>query len=102
MTDTSTVPRNPDGGKPARRPRIDDDLADQLLCRAQVEGVEMLGLDGLLTQVIKAVLEWALAEEITGHLGYEKYDRPGAAGGTAATAPRQDGADRHRGDVVVV
>jgi hypothetical protein len=27
MTDTAKVPRKPEGGKPARRPLVDDDLA---------------------------------------------------------------------------
>jgi putative transposase len=70
MTDTSTVPRKPDGGKPTRWPLVDDELADQLLGKAAAEGVELLGPDGLLSQVTRAVLERALAEEMTGHLGY--------------------------------
>ena len=74
MQDTSTVPRNPDGGKPAGRPVVDEQLADELLGKAQEQGVELLGPDGLLSQVTKAVLERALAEEMTGHLGYEKHD----------------------------
>ena len=36
--------------------------------------MELLGPDGLLSQVTKAVLERALAEEMTAHLGYEKHD----------------------------
>jgi putative transposase len=36
--------------------------------------VELLGPGGLLPQVTKAVLERALAEEMTGHLGYETHD----------------------------
>jgi hypothetical protein len=48
MQDTAKVPRKPDGGKPARRPLVDDELADQLLGKAQAEGVEVLGSDGLL------------------------------------------------------
>jgi transposase-like protein len=39
--------------------------------------VELLGPDGLLSQVTKAVLERALVEEMTGHLGYEKHDPAG-------------------------
>jgi hypothetical protein len=38
--------------------------ADQLLARAQAEGIKLLGPDGLLSQVTKAVLERALAEEM--------------------------------------
>jgi hypothetical protein len=45
MHDTSTVARNPEGGEPARRPLVDDELADQLLGKAQSEGVELLGPD---------------------------------------------------------
>jgi Transposase, Mutator family len=81
MQDTSTVPRNPDADRPVRRPLVDDELADELLGKAQAEGVELLGPDGLLSQVTKAVLERALAEEMTGHLGYEKHDPAGRGSG---------------------
>jgi hypothetical protein len=59
MADTSMVPRKRDGYPPARRPLVDEELADQLLGKAQAEGVELLGPDGLLSQVTKAVLERA-------------------------------------------
>jgi len=90
MSDTSTVPRKPDGGKPARRPLVDDELADQLLGKAQAEGVELPGPDGLLSQVTKAVLERALAEEMTSHLGYEKHDPAGRSSGNSrnGTTPK--------------
>ena len=38
---------------------------------------------GLLSQVTKAVLERALAEEMTGHLGYEKHDPAGRGSGNS-------------------
>ena len=57
MRDASTVPRNPDGGKPARQPLADEQLADELLGKTQEQGVELLGPDGLLSQVTKVVLE---------------------------------------------
>src|SRR5215472_8862893 len=82
MSDTAMVPRKPaDGDPPARRPLIDEELADQLLGKAAAEGVELLGPDGLLSQVTKAVLERALAEEMTGHLGYDKHDPAGRGSG---------------------
>jgi putative transposase len=83
MTDTAMVPgRN--GDRPAGpAPLIDEQLADQLLGKAQAEGVELLGPDGLLSQVTKAVLERALAEEMTGHLGYEKHDPAGRGSGNS-------------------
>jgi hypothetical protein len=49
MTDTAKVPRKRDG-EPGRRPLIDDELAGQLLDRAQAEGAELLGPDGLLSR----------------------------------------------------
>ena len=81
MTDTSMVARKRDGDPPARRPLIDEELADQLLGKAQEQGAELLGPDGLLSQVTKVVLERALAEEMTGHLGYEKHDPAGRGSG---------------------
>jgi transposase-like protein len=81
MTDTAMVPRNPEGREPSRPALIDEELADQLLGKAQAQGVELLGPDGLLSQVTKAVLERALAEEMTGHLGYDKHDPAGRGSG---------------------
>ena len=90
MTDTAKVPRKAEGGRPARRPLVDDELADQLLGKAQAEGAELLGPDGLLSQVTKAVLERALAEEMTGHLGYDKHDPAGRGSGNSrnGTTPK--------------
>ncbi|MPZ63549.1 MAG: IS256 family transposase [Propionibacteriales bacterium] len=67
----------------AEEPLVDDELADQLLAKAEAEGVELLGLDGLLSQVTKAVLERALDEELTEHLGYEKHDPAGRGSGNS-------------------
>src|SRR4029077_8293817 len=51
---------------------------------------ELLGPDGLLSQVTRAVLERALAEEMTGHLGYEKHDPAGRGSGNSrnGTTPK--------------
>jgi hypothetical protein len=43
-----------------RAPLVDAELADELPARAQTEGFELLGPDGLLSQVTKAVLEVGL------------------------------------------
>src|SRR5437660_12537993 len=83
MTDTSMVARKRDGDPPPRPPLVDEQLADQLLGKAQEQGVELLGPDGLLSQVTKAVLERALAEEMTEHLGYEKHDPAGRGSGNS-------------------
>jgi len=82
MTDTATVTGDRD--RPSEPgPVVDQELADQLLARAQAEGVELLGPEGLLSQVTKAVLERALAEELTEHLGYEKHDPAGRGSGNS-------------------
>jgi putative transposase len=83
MTDTAMVPRKKGGPPDSPRPLIDEQLADQLLGKAQAQGVELLGPDGLLSQVTKAVLERALAEEMTDHLGYEKHDPAGRGSGNS-------------------
>jgi Transposase, Mutator family len=62
-------------------------VADQLLARAGAGGVELLGPDGLLSQVTKAVLERALGEEMTAHLGYEKHDPAGRGSGNSRNGP---------------
>jgi hypothetical protein len=82
MSDTAKMGRKREG-PPGRRPLVDDELADQLLGRAQAEGAELLGPEGLLSQVTRAVLERTLAEEMTGHLGYEKHDPAGRGSGNS-------------------
>ena len=50
MSDTAMVPRKSEGDRPpGRRPLVDEELADELLGKAQAEGVELLGPDGLLS-----------------------------------------------------
>jgi putative transposase len=82
MSDTAMVPHKPDDRSQVPG-LIDEELADQLLGKAQAEGVELLGPEGLLSQVTRAVLERALAEEMTGHLGYEKHDPAGRGSGNS-------------------
>jgi putative transposase len=82
MTDTAAVPDG-SGRRPVGEPVVDEQLADQLLAKAAAEGVELLGPQGLLSQVTKAVLERALGEELTEHLGYEKHGRSGRGSGNS-------------------
>ncbi len=51
-------------------------IARQLLDQAKMEGVSLVGPDGLLAGVTKAVLQAALDAEMADHLGYEKGERP--------------------------
>ena len=49
---------------------------------AREQGLALTGPDGLLKQLTKTVIETALNEEMTGHLGYEKHDPAGQGAGS--------------------
>ena len=79
---------NPDmaGDAPVRRPLrelIDDRVLDELLERSRDEagGLRLAGEGSMLGELVKAVLERALEAELTAHLGYEKSEQGGRAGG---------------------
>lgn len=55
---------------------LDVQLAQELIDRAEAEGVSLVGPDGLLAGITKTVLQAALEAEMTSHLGYEKGQRP--------------------------
>jgi transposase-like protein len=55
---------------------------------AKERGLSLTGPDGLLKQLTKTVLETALNEEMTGHLGYEKHDPAGAGAGNVRNGTR--------------
>jgi transposase-like protein len=66
-------------------------LAEQLLAQAKERGVDLVGPDGLLNQLTKKVLETALEEEMSEHLGYDKHDPSVGTVGARATgsSPRR-------------
>ena len=78
MTDTIDVvtaaaqePAGPDESSEA----VDQDqLAEQMVTQAKERGVDLIGPNGLLNQLTKRVLEAALEEEMSAHLGYFKHD----------------------------
>jgi putative transposase len=51
--------------------------ATELVRLAREQGLSLTGPDGLLKQLTKSVIETALGEEMTEHLGYEKHDPAG-------------------------
>ena len=65
------------------------EAARELVRLAREQGLALTGPDGLLKQLTKTVIETALNEEMTGHLGYEKHDPQARAraAGTSATGP---------------
>jgi len=60
--------------------------ARELVRQAKAQGLSLVGPDGLLKQLTKTVLETALNEELTEHLGHE-YRAP-AAGGNVRNGTR--------------
>lgn len=68
------------------------DLAalQRLVRQAQEDGVALTGPDGLLKMLTKTVIEVALDEEMSSHLGYDKHGVEG--GGNSRNGTRvQDG-----------
>ena len=51
--------------------------ATELVRLAKEQGLSLTGPDGLLKLLTKSVIETALSEEMTEHLGYEKHDPAG-------------------------
>jgi transposase-like protein len=58
-------------------------MIDALLADAKMTGTPLDGVDGLLNQMTKAVIERALAAEITHDLGYERDDPAGVGTGNS-------------------
>src|SRR5260370_3028185 len=70
------------GEQPARVPLrelMDDRLLDALLERSKdaAGGLRLTGEGSMLGELVAAVLERALAAELTAHLGYDRHDRAG-------------------------
>src|SRR6202521_1021371 len=65
-----------------------EDLAGELLARAESEGVSLVGPGGLLAGLTKRVLEVALEGEMTEHVGYEAYDPAGHHSGNSRNGTR--------------
>lgn len=67
---------------------ISPQLIDQLLEDYQSPS-DLLGDDGLLQQLTKALLERTLEGEISHHLGYKKYSSEGKIVATLVTGQHQ-------------
>jgi putative transposase len=62
---------------------LDPAAIDALLADAKAAGTPIDGVDGLLNQMTKAVLERALQSEMSQHLGYDRDDPAGAGTGNS-------------------
>jgi transposase-like protein len=77
MTDTLNDVAAAKKQEPAESVLDERGMAEQLVAQARARGVELVGPDGLLSQLTKRVLETALEEEMAEHLGYDKHDPVG-------------------------
>jgi putative transposase len=89
MTDTiNDVAVEPGEQEPAV-PAVDEQgIAEQLVAQAREKGIELVGPNGLLSQLTKRVLETALEAEMSEHLGYDKHDPVGRNHGNSRNGVR--------------
>jgi putative transposase len=81
--------RLPDvAAKKKQEQSAEQQAAAGLVRQAREQGLSLTGPDGLLRQLTKTVLETALNEEMTEHLGYEKQDPAGAGAGNIRNGTR--------------
>jgi hypothetical protein len=83
-----TDPKSVESAEAVSAKAVDDQLIDELVHRAQAEGLQLTGEGGLLQQLTKRLLESALEGEITDHLGYDKHDAAGKNGGNSRNGKR--------------
>ena len=90
--DMSAMPANGAADEAAMR-----DWAELVVARARAEGVELTGDGGLLTGLVRQVLQCGLEVEMAEHLGYERNAVEGRGSGNSRNAnDAQDGDDRGR------
>jgi len=63
-------------------------IARELVRSARARGVAMTGPGGMLKALTKTVIETALDEEMTDHLGYDKHDPTGRGSGNSRNGTR--------------
>lgn len=70
---------------------IDDETLDRLMAQVDRDGLELLGPDGVLTELTSRIMNRALEAEMTDHLGYEHGDPAGHGSGNNrnGTSPKQ-------------
>ena len=69
-------------------PSAEQAAAEELVRRAREQGMSLTGPDGLLKQLTKVVLETALDQELTGHLGHERNSPAGNEAGNVRNGTR--------------
>ncbi len=88
IDETTTTVMEPAPGQALARKISTEDLAGELMARAQADGVSLVGPGGLLADLTKKVLEAMLEGEMTDHVGYAPYDRAGHHSGNSRNGTR--------------
>ena len=72
-------------------PGVPPALVDELMAKVRSEGLELLGDGGVISELTKTILERALDEELTDHVGYERGDPAGRGSGNSrnGTTPKR-------------
>ena len=58
-------------------PGVPEDVVGLVMAKVRSEGLELLGDGGVIAELTKKILERALDEELTDHVGYDRGDRAG-------------------------
>src|SRR3954449_4618175 len=74
---------DPDAAAQRLAELLSPERVDALLADAEASGLAIDGPDGLINQMIRAVLERALDVELADHLGYDRGDPAGAGSGNS-------------------
>jgi len=69
-------------------PSAEELAAADMVRRAREQGLSLTGPDGLRKQLTKTVLETALTQELTEHLGHDKNGKAGPQGGNVRNGTR--------------
>lgn len=106
MADKKNVPvGSVDSGEAEASRRLADvfgsEAIDALLADAQAAGTPIDGVDGLLNQMTKAVIERALQAEMTHELGYERNDPAGAGSGNSRNGVSRKTVSTTNGPVII-
>lgn len=96
MAVTETTTARPASSKlPERRDAageaVPPDLIEELMVKVRTDGLELLGDGGVIAELTKKLLERALDEELTDHVGYERGDPAGRGSGNSrnGTTPKR-------------
>ncbi len=97
-------PTEESGLVPARSlPALDGpemrEWATELVARARTEGVDLTGEGGLLTAMVRNVLQTGLEVELEDHLGYEPYEAAGRNSGNSRNGSTPKTVSTEIGDV---